>query len=96
MIRPDAHKYKFGDQGIVIVIVNDEEFEGVDYVQYSTDYRKNWCVFFSSLMTVFSLSEYLQFWSQAKSTSAFNYSRFDIPKVLATEARVKKQAMGSL
>lgn len=42
MIRRDAHKYEFGDQGSVIVAVNDED--GVDTVQYSTDMGKNWSV----------------------------------------------------
>jgi hypothetical protein len=42
MIRRDAHKYEFGDQGSVLVVVNDEE--GVDFVSYSIDYGKNWYV----------------------------------------------------
>ncbi|RPD60705.1 Oligoxyloglucan reducing end-specific cellobiohydrolase [Lentinus tigrinus ALCF2SS1-6] len=40
MIRMDAHKYEFGDQGSILVTVNDEE--GVDTVSYSTDYGKTW------------------------------------------------------
>jgi hypothetical protein len=44
MIRTDAHKYEFGDQGSVLVVVNDEE--GIDHVRFSTDYGKTWCVFF--------------------------------------------------
>ena len=42
MIRQDAHKYQFGNQGSILVAVNDEE--GVDHVIYSTDYGKSWCV----------------------------------------------------
>jgi hypothetical protein len=40
MVRPDAHKYEFGDQGSVLVVVNDEE--GVDTVWYSIDLGKTW------------------------------------------------------
>jgi hypothetical protein len=43
MIRPDAHKYEFGDQGSIMVVANDEE--GVDTVRYSTNMGKDWCVF---------------------------------------------------
>jgi len=40
MIRMDAHKYEFGDQGSIMVVVNDEE--GVDTVRYSLDLGKTW------------------------------------------------------
>ncbi|KAI0262354.1 Oligoxyloglucan reducing end-specific cellobiohydrolase [Gloeopeniophorella convolvens] len=40
MVRRDAHKYEFGDQGSIIVAVNDEEV--VDAVSYSTDLGKTW------------------------------------------------------
>jgi hypothetical protein len=40
MIRRDAHKYEFGDQGSIIVAVNDEE--PTDSVSYSIDYGRNW------------------------------------------------------
>ncbi|KAH8982691.1 Oligoxyloglucan reducing end-specific cellobiohydrolase [Lactarius akahatsu] len=40
MVRRDAHKYEFGDQGGTIVAVNDEET--VDFVSYSTDLGKTW------------------------------------------------------
>lgn len=42
MVRQDAQKYEFGDQGSILVTVNDEE--GVDSVNYSTDFGKTWCV----------------------------------------------------
>ena len=42
MTRRGAHKYEFGDQGSILVAVNDEE--GVDTVSYSTDYGKSWYV----------------------------------------------------
>lgn len=42
MIHKDAHKYEFGDQGSVMVIVNDEE--AVDHVSYSYDSGKTWLV----------------------------------------------------
>lgn len=42
MIRKDAHLYEFGDQGSVLVVVNDEE--GVDKASYSTDSGKTWSV----------------------------------------------------
>src|SRR5688572_17420254 len=44
MIRKDAHKYEFGDQGSILVIVNDEE--GVDKIRYSLDLGKTWSVLF--------------------------------------------------
>ncbi|KAF8527216.1 Oligoxyloglucan reducing end-specific cellobiohydrolase [Gautieria morchelliformis] len=40
MVHKDAHKYEFGDQGSVMVIVNDEE--AVDHVSYSYDSGKTW------------------------------------------------------
>ncbi|KAI9439495.1 Oligoxyloglucan reducing end-specific cellobiohydrolase, partial [Lactarius psammicola] len=40
MVRREAHKYEFGDQGGIIVAVNDEET--VDFVSYSTDLGKTW------------------------------------------------------
>ena len=40
MIRRDAHKYEFGDQGSVLVVVNDED--GVNQISYSTDFGKTW------------------------------------------------------
>ncbi|KIM90139.1 hypothetical protein PILCRDRAFT_811868 [Piloderma croceum F 1598] len=40
MIRPDAHKYEFGDQGSILVVVNDEE--GVDTLRYSTNMGNDW------------------------------------------------------
>jgi hypothetical protein len=36
----DAHKYEFGDQGSIMVVVNDED--GVDIVRYSTNMGKDW------------------------------------------------------
>jgi hypothetical protein len=42
MVRRDAHKYEFGDKGGIIVAVNDED--PVDFVSYSTDLGKTWCV----------------------------------------------------
>ena len=42
MVLPDAHKYEFGDQGGIIVAVNDED--PVDFVSYSTDLGKTWYV----------------------------------------------------
>ncbi|RDB27786.1 Vacuolar protein sorting/targeting protein 10 [Hypsizygus marmoreus] len=40
MVRTDAHKYEFGDQGSILVVVNDEE--GVDTVRYSLDLGNTW------------------------------------------------------
>lgn len=42
MVRHDAHKYEFGDQGSILVVVNDED--GTDKVRYSLDLGKTWCV----------------------------------------------------
>jgi hypothetical protein len=36
----DAHKYEFGDQGGIIIAVNNED--SVDFVSYSTDLGKTW------------------------------------------------------
>ncbi|OSX64575.1 hypothetical protein POSPLADRAFT_1138528 [Postia placenta MAD-698-R-SB12] len=43
MVRMDAHKYEFGDQGSIIVAANDEEV--TDSVSYSTDFGKTWKTF---------------------------------------------------
>lgn len=40
MVSSDAHKYEFGDQGSVIVMVDDEE--STDHVTYSFDQGKSW------------------------------------------------------
>ncbi|KAH9852157.1 Oligoxyloglucan reducing end-specific cellobiohydrolase [Lenzites betulinus] len=40
MVRQDAHKYEFGDQGSILVTVNDEE--GADSIDYSTDFGETW------------------------------------------------------
>lgn len=40
MVRPDAHKYEFGDKGSILVVINDEE--GTDTVRYSLDLGKTW------------------------------------------------------
>lgn len=45
LVRREPHKYEFGDQGGIIVAVNDEET--VDFVSYSTDLGKTWYVFTS-------------------------------------------------
>jgi len=42
MIRRDAHIYEFGDQGGILVVVNDED--GTDKVRYSLDLGKTWYV----------------------------------------------------
>lgn len=44
-VRMDAHKYEFGDQGSIMVVVNDED--GVDIVRYSTNMGKDWYVHLS-------------------------------------------------
>ena len=43
MIDKEAHLYEFGDQGSILVIVNDEE--GVDNIRYSSDLGRTWQVF---------------------------------------------------
>ena len=40
MVHKDAHKYEFGDQGSVMVIIDDEE--PVDHVSYSYNSGKTW------------------------------------------------------
>lgn len=42
MVLPEAHKYEFGDQGGIILAVNDEEM--VSSVSYSTDLGRTWYV----------------------------------------------------
>ena len=41
-VAQDAHKYEFGDQGGILVIVNDEQM--TDHVKFSRDFGKTWCV----------------------------------------------------
>lgn len=40
MVSRDAHKYEFGDQGSVLVMVDDEDV--TDHVSYSTNFGKDW------------------------------------------------------
>jgi len=40
MVHKNAHIYEFGDQGSVMLIVDDEEF--TDHVRYSWDDGKTW------------------------------------------------------
>ena len=40
MVRRDAHKYEFGDQGSILVAVNDEDI--TDSIIYSLDLGKSW------------------------------------------------------
>lgn len=40
MVRKNAHLYEYGDQGGVLVLVNDEE--PTDELHYSFDYGKTW------------------------------------------------------
>jgi len=42
MISTDAHKYEFGDQGSILVVVNDEE--RVSDLRYSTNMGQSWQV----------------------------------------------------
>lgn len=46
MVRRDAHKYEFGDQGSILVVVNDEEV--TDEIRYSLDLGQTWWVTFYS------------------------------------------------
>lgn len=43
MIRKEAHKYEFGDQGSIIVAINDED--RIDTLSYTTNMGKDWYVF---------------------------------------------------
>jgi Sortilin, neurotensin receptor 3, len=42
MVAKGAHKYEFGDQGSVLVVVDDED--STDFVKYSYNDGKSWCV----------------------------------------------------
>jgi len=42
MADDGAKKYEWGDQGSVLLMVEDEE--PTDVIQYSFDYGKTWCV----------------------------------------------------
>ena len=42
MVRRNAHKYEFGDQGSILVLINDEEPS--DTIVYSLDLGRNWWV----------------------------------------------------
>ena len=43
MVRKEAHKYEFGDQGSIIVAINDED--RIDTLAYTTNMGKDWYVF---------------------------------------------------
>lgn len=43
MVRHGAHKYEFGDQGNILIIVNDET--PTSHIRYSIDSGRNWLVF---------------------------------------------------
>jgi hypothetical protein len=47
MIAKDAHKYEFGDQGSILVVINDED--RTDSIRYSLDLGKTWWVLFRPL-----------------------------------------------
>jgi len=53
MIRSGAYKYEVGDQGSLLVLVNDEE--ATDVVEYSTDYGKTWYLGLRSSVLVVQL-----------------------------------------
>ena len=40
IITKDAHKYEFGDQGSILVVINDED--KTDTIRYSLDLGRNW------------------------------------------------------
>ncbi|EJC99110.1 signal sequence binding protein [Fomitiporia mediterranea MF3/22] len=40
MVSREAHKYEFGDQGSIMVLVNDED--GVNEVRYTSDLGRSW------------------------------------------------------
>lgn len=40
MVSREAHKYEFGDQGSILVVVNDED--GVNELRYSRDIGRSW------------------------------------------------------
>jgi hypothetical protein len=55
MVQRNAHLYEFGDQGSIIVIVDDEET--TDKVRYSLDAGKTWYVYGHPLIiSIFNLS----------------------------------------
>jgi hypothetical protein len=53
MVQKNAHLYEFGDQGSLIVIVNNEE--PVDSLMYSTDMGTSWSAFLHCLSTCMSI-----------------------------------------
>jgi len=44
-IRHGAHKYEFGDQGNIMVVMNDEEPD--NHIRYSIDSGETWCAILS-------------------------------------------------
>lgn len=40
MVQEGAHKYEFGDQGSILVVVDDEQ--ATDHVHYSYDGGNSW------------------------------------------------------
>jgi hypothetical protein len=47
-VHHGAHKYEFGDQGNIMIIINDEKND-VDHFRYSIDSGETWSVFLSIL-----------------------------------------------
>ena len=88
MVLPEAHKYEFGDEGGIIVAVNDEET--VDFVRYSTDLGKTWCVYSLPLYLTFDYlcgwlihlnKEYTEPRGEYSCTRAFDGPGLDFPEV---------------
>jgi hypothetical protein len=88
MIRKDAHKYEFGDQGSILVVINDED--KTDTIRYSLDLGKTWCVLSilvpleSPSTSTCALQAKIRHRGELARTSANDTPGLDLAKVRAT------------
>ena len=87
MVRRDAHKYKFGDKGSTLVVMNNED--GTDNVRYSLDLGKSWCVPRPRLCLIKCLpyrQDEIRHWHQIPSEGVHDPPWFDLAMVPVSEA----------
>lgn len=84
LARKEAHKYEFGDQGSIIVAVNDEE--RAEVIEYTNDmgntwYVRNCQVFLSRRFFQFMNQEIFQIWLTITCKTHHANSRFDLAEI---------------
>lgn len=76
--QENAHKYEFGDQGAILVMIDDED--KTDHVHYSYDFGKTWYVCRVDLI----LSSWCEFADDTLSVSSGSSSTSASPCVLSS------------